>query len=89
MTSKDEVKILTESMIEMGKMSTANSLEYLKCGFEALKKAKIPMVSQDGQTCYDVIEPSKELQYMIDFMITYLEVAIKQINNKKEEWLKK
>lgn len=88
MISKDEIKILTDSMIETGKISTINSLECLKYGFEAFKKSKIPMVSQDGQSCYGVIEPyknSKELQYIVDFMIIYLEEAIEQINSKKEE----
>ena len=88
MENKDEIKILADSMVEMGKMSTANSLEYLKYVFEAFKKLRIPKVSQDGQYCYGVIEPyrnTKELQYIVDFMITYLEGAIKQIDNKKED----
>ena len=79
--TKEEIKIMADSMVKMGKMSTASSLEYLKCGFEAFKNAENLRVSQDS-----VISPyanSKELQYIVDFMIIYLEEAIKQIDNKK------
>lgn len=76
-----------ESMVEMGKMATANSLTYMKSGFEAMKKTKIPMVSQDGQYCYGVKEPyktSEEIKFIVDFMITYLDEAIKGIDNQNK-----
>lgn len=88
--TKEEAKILSESMVEMGKMATANSLTFLKNGFEAFKKVKIPMLSADGNCCYGYKMPytdNEQVRQLVDFMVVYLDEAIKDIDNqiKKDE----
>lgn len=87
--TKEEAKIISESMVEMGKVATANTLGYVKAGFEAFKKVEIPVLNQNGE-CIGLKTPYKnnmEIQNLVDFMITFLDESIKNIDNqiKKDE----
>ena len=87
--TKEEIKIMTESLIEATKMGTANALTYIQKGLEAYKEVKIPIVSKDGQYCYGNRIPyrdDKEVQTFVDFMLIYLDEAIKSLTkeNKSE-----
>lgn len=82
----EEIKILTESLVEASKLGTVNSLGYIKTGLEGYKKIKIPILGNDGQ-CHGERIPykeDKEIQTFIDFMLVYLDEAIKSLEKDKE-----
>ena len=81
--TKEEAKIVSETMVEMCEVTSAKTIDLVKNGFEKFKTLEVPRVSQDGQYCYGISHPYKEnkdLQQLVDFMITYLDVCIESIN---------
>lgn len=86
--TQEEIKILTESLVEASKLGTANALGYIKTGLEGYKKVKIPIVSNDGQYCLGERKPyeqDKQVQTFVDFMLVYLDEAIKSLEKGKSE----
>lgn len=86
--TQEEIKILAESMVESSKLGTANALTYVQKGLEAYKVVKIPITSEDGQYCYGMRKPYKEdkqVQTFIDFMLVYLDEAIKTLEKGEKE----
>ena len=86
--TKEEIKIMAESLVEATKIGTVNALTCIQKGLEAYKVVEIPIVSKDSQYCYGNRIPykdDKEVQTFVDFMLVYLDEAIKMIENKKED----
>lgn len=67
--------------LEMMKKALRNS------GFEAYKKVKIPIINNDGECCGERIpyKEDKQVQTFVDFMLVYLDEAIKSLDKNKEK----
>ena len=86
--NKDQIKIIADSLVEASKLGTVNALTYIQKGFEAYKEVEIPIISNDGKTCYGIRRPykqDKEVQTFVDFMLVYLDEAIKMLEKGKSE----
>lgn len=85
--TQEQIKIISESLVESSKLGTVNSLGYIKAGLEAYKKVKISIVGNDGQCHGERIpyEEDKEVQTFVDFMLIYLDEAIKSLEKDKSE----
>lgn len=86
--NENQMKVIADSLVEASKLGTVNALTYIQKGLEAYKKVEIPIVSSDGQYCYVVRKPykeDKEVQTFVDFMIVYLDEAIKVLEKGKSE----
>lgn len=79
----NQLKVILDSLVEASKMGTANALTYIQKGLEAFKNVKIPILNRDGEA-YAVKEPYRQegVREFVDFMIIYLDEAIKSIDNK-------
>ena len=83
--TKDEMKMLADGMIESSKIGTANGLSYIKGGFEAFKECKIPVLSKDGDIIgFNTPYVNKGVRELVDFMIIWLDEAIKQVDESRE-----
>lgn len=87
--NEKEVKIMAENLVEASKIGTVNALTYIQQGLETYKKVEIPVVSRDGQ-CYGNLKripynEDKEVRMFVDFMLVYLDEAIKQLDKGKSE----
>lgn len=83
--TEQEKKIIIDSLLECSNLSITNALTYIQKGLEAYKEVEIPIVSADGQYCYGVRTPyrdDKAIQTFIDFMLVYLDEAIKDLEKK-------
>ena len=82
-----EIKVLTESLVEVSKLGTVNALTYIKSGLESYKKLEIPNVSEDGHyiVTRKPYKEDKEVQMFVDFMLVYLDEAIKSLELTKEK----
>lgn len=83
--TKEEIKIIADSMVESSKIGTENSLEFIKQGLKAYKELEIPIVSADGQYCYGVRIPYKQdkaIQSFVDFMLNFIDESIKMLEKK-------
>lgn len=84
-------KIIAESLVEASKMGTVNALTYIQKGLEAYKMVEIPIVSSiqiDGKYCCGSRIPyleDKQVQTFVDFMLVYLDEAIKSLDKGKSE----
>ncbi len=87
--TQEEIKILSESMVESSKLGTVNALTYIQKGLEAFKTVEIPLLaSNDGKHYYGKRKPYEEdktLQTFVDFMLVYLDEAIKSLEKGKVE----
>jgi len=86
--NEKQMKIITESLVETSKLGTVNALTYIQKGLEAYKKVEIPLVSKDGQYNYGVRKPYEEdieVRTFINFMLVYLDEAIKGLEGNKGE----
>ena len=86
--TQEEIKIISESLVEASKLGAVNALTYIQKGFEAYKVVKVPIVSYNGQYCYGERIPYKEdkqVQTFVDFMLVYLDEAIKSLEKGKSE----
>jgi len=86
--NKNQIKVITESLALMSKVGTVNALDYIKNCLEAYKKVEIPIVSSDGWIkCPPRIpyEEDKGVKTFIDFMLVYLDEAIKSLEKGKSE----
>ncbi len=85
--TKEEIKFLADILVETSKLGTVNALTYIQKGLEAYKTVEIPVISEDGQYSYGQRIPykqDKEIQTFIDFMLVYLDEAIKGLQKDKE-----
>lgn len=86
--TQEQMKIISASLVESSKLGTVNSLGYIKAGLEAYKVLEIPIVSEDGQYCYGKRIPyiqDKGVQTFVDFMLVYLDEAIKSLEKDKSK----
>ncbi len=81
--TQEEIKILSESMVESSKLGAVNALGYIKAGFEAYKAVEIPIANEYRKRI--PYREDKEVQTFIDFMLVYLDEAIKSLEKKKSE----
>ena len=89
--NENQMKIIADSLVEASKLGTVNALTYIQKGLEAYKTVEIPFVSGDGknyyyQQLYRI--PYKEdqgVRTFIDFMLVYLDEAIKSLERNKSE----
>ncbi|MBR3208813.1 MAG: hypothetical protein IKF82_00950 [Bacilli bacterium] len=82
------MKVIVDSLVEASKLGTSNALNYIKTGLEAYKKVEIPIVSEDGLAYYGLRKPYEEdkaIQTFVDFMLVYLDEAIKGFEKGKGE----
>ena len=70
---ENQIKIMVDSLVDASKLGTVNALTYIKTGFETYKKVEI------RNDC-----KSKEVQIFVEFMIIYLNEAIKTLDKKNE-----
>ena len=89
--TKEEVKLLSETMTELSDLTIQNTLTYLKSGLEAFKKCDIPLIDSTGQNCKgikNVYKQNEDIRMLVDFLIVFLDEAIKnqekRIKEKKE-----
>ena len=89
--TKEEVKLLSETMIELSDLTIQNTLTYLKSGLEAFKKCEVPLLDSTAQNCIgikNVYEQNKDIRMLVDFLLIFLDEAIKnqeeKIKAKKE-----
>ena len=80
--NQEELKVIAESLAEASKIGTANALTYIQKGLEGFKKLEISL----GE-CYGVIRPYKKegVKEFVDFMLVYLDEAIKGLDKGKSE----
>lgn len=86
--NESQIKVIANSLLEASKLGTVNALTCIKTGLEAYKTVEIPRVSEDGQYCYGLRIPykqNKEVQTFVDFMLVYLDEAIKGLEKDKSE----
>ena len=86
--NKDQIKIIADGLVEASKLGTVNALTCIQKGLEAYKEVEIPIISNYGQGGYVVRTPYKEdkqVQTFIDFMLVYLDEAIKMLEKGKSE----
>lgn len=84
MTEK-EAKLLSESMIELSNLTIQNTLMYLKSGLEAFKKCDVPLIDSTGQNCTgikNVYKQNEDIRMLVDFLIVFLDEAIKNQEEK-------
>ena len=83
--TKEEIKIISESMVESSKIGTANALGYIKAGLEASKDVRIPIMNRQGETVA-IKQPylTDGVRELVDFMIIWLDEAIKQVDESRE-----
>jgi len=84
----EQIKIISESLVEASKLGTQNALTYIQKGLEAYKKVEIPIVSEDGQRYCGLKKPyeeDKQVKTFIDFMLVYLGEAIKTLEKNDKE----
>ena len=84
MTEK-EVKLLSESMIELSNLTIQNTLTYLKSGLEAFKKCDVPIIDSTAQNCVgikNVYKKNDDVRMFVDFLIVFLDEAIKNQEEK-------
>lgn len=87
MMNPEQLKVITESLVEASNLGTVNALGYIQKGLEGYKKLEIPIVSEDGQCCYGFRIPYREdkgVQTFVDFMLVYLDEAIKTLDKKEK-----
>lgn len=85
--TKEEIKIMSESMVGFGKTATASSLDFVKKGFEAFKTIEIPIIAPNGD-CASIKAPYRDnegVRNLVDFMIIFLDEAIKDIDKQIKE----
>lgn len=77
--NESQMKIITEGLVEASRLGTTSALAYIKAGLEAYEKLEIPRV------CYGFRRPyneDKAIQIFVDFMLVYLDEAIKELDKK-------
>lgn len=83
------MKVIADSLGEASKLGTVNALTYIQKGLEAYKTVEIPrLISNDGKHCYGKripYEEDKGVKTFIDFMLVYLDEAIKSLEKGKSE----
>ena len=79
--NENQMKVITESLVEASKLGTVNALTYIKLGFEAYKKVAIPIVGERSYVRIPYRE-DKAIQNFVDFMLVYLNEAIKGLDKK-------
>ncbi len=83
---EEDAKVVTDGMVDIGKIAIASSIDILKSGFEGFRDLRIPVTCQDG-SCIGMITPyeeDKSIRYLVDFMIVYLDEASKKIYDTKQ-----
>lgn len=70
--------IILECVKDASKMTTTNALTCIQKGLEAYKEVEIP-ISKDGRYCRIPYRDNKEVQTFVDFMLVYLDEAIKSL----------
>ena len=87
--NENQMKIIADSLLEASKLGTVNALTYIQKGFEAYKEVEIPLLaSNDGKHCYGIRRPyeqDKQIKTFVDFMLVYLDEAIKDLEKDKSE----
>ena len=88
--NESQIQIIAESLVKASKLGTVNALTYIQKGLEAYKTVDIPFVSHDGNNYYQQLYriPYKEdqgVRTFIDFMLVYLDEAIKSLEKGKDE----
>ena len=86
--NENQMKVIADSLLEASKLGTVNALTYIQKGLEAYKNVEIPITSPDGQYCYGKRIPyiqDKQVQMFVDFMLVYLDEAIKMLDKGKSE----
>jgi len=88
--NENQMQIIAESLVKASKLGTVNALTYIQKGLEAYKTVDIPFVSHDGNNYYQQLYriPYKEdqgVRTFIDFMLVYLDEAIKSLEKGKDE----
>lgn len=78
--NENQIKIISESLVEASKLGTVNALTYIQKGLEAYKVVKIPIVSGERIPYRD----DKQVKTFVDFMLIYLDEAIKSLEKDKE-----
>ena len=78
--TQEEVKLLSETMTELSDLTIQNTLTYLKSGLEAFKKCEVPLLDSTAQNCRgfkNVYEQNEDIRLLVDFLIVFLDEAIK------------
>lgn len=75
----EQMKAIAESLVESSKLGTANALTYIQKGLEAFKEVRIPINENSVKVPY-LISGVREF---VDFMLIYLEEAIKSMEENK------
>lgn len=89
--NEEQTKIIADSLGEASKLGTVNALTYIQKGLEAYKTVEIHIVTSlkiDGKYCSGRRIPyrdNKEVRSFIDFMLIYLDEAIKSLEKDKSE----
>lgn len=88
--NENQMKIIAESLVEASKMGTVNALTYIQKGLEAYKIVEVPFVSNDGnnyyqQLCWIPYKEDKGVRTFVDFMLVYLDEAIKSLEKGKSK----
>jgi len=80
--NEGQMKVIAESLVGASKLGTVNALTYIQKGFEAFKNLEIPL----GE-CWGVDRPYRKegVKEFVDFMLVYLDEAIKQLDKDKGE----
>lgn len=76
-----QLKVITEGLVEASKLGTVNALTFIQKGFEAYKVLEIPIVGERNYVRIPYKE-DKAIQTFVDFMLVYLEEAIKTLDKK-------
>ena len=84
--TEEQIKIITDGLAAASKLGTVNALTYLQKGFEAFKVLEIPLLNQTGE-CYGLSRPYRKegVREFVDFMLVYLDEAIKGLEGNKGE----
>lgn len=79
--NENQAKIIAESLVKASKVGTVNALTYVQKGFEAFKKIEIPVNENSIKIPYQ----TSGVREFVDFMIIYLDEAIKTMEDKKDK----
>ena len=84
--NENQIKVIVDSLVEASKLGTTNALAYIKTGLEAFKQLKYPITDRYGNGIgVDVPYNEKGIRDFVDFMLVYLDEAIKGLEKDKSE----
>ena len=78
--TEQEKKIMIDALLECSKLSTTNALTYIQKGLEAYKTVEIPIANEYRKRI--PYRDDKDIQTFVDFMLVYLDEAIKKLDKK-------